>query len=231
MDGNCRFARRVHRPMQAFWLEVARLGDLRLIAPAFLLVCALLWCFGKRREMLTMAASFVAALILIGTLKYTVNPFDASIFSFQLHAQHLPSGHVGMSIVFLPGDSHAVGSSASGMGQGPRGTVGESRRTREYFGLAAWWHSRLETTAGVLVGAVVILFTERVRSRCRWLKGRCCGSVPRGIDGEYAVARALVVQQPGEMEIGRRPHADFLSRRHQKAKNQPPTLVNYCGSR
>ncbi len=150
--------------MQSLWLKVALLGDLRFIVPACLLVCAVLWCFAKRREMLTMAVSLVAALILIGALKYTLNPFHASILSIELHARDMPSGHAGMSTVFYGGIAMLLAR--------PRWAWAKILAVLS-IGVPAlvsvsvwllWWHTPFEIASGVLVGAVALVLGERLRA-------------------------------------------------------------------
>lgn len=143
--------------MQPLWPKVPLLGDLRFIVPALVLVCVVLWCLGKHREMLTVGVSCGVALITIGALKYTLNPFHARIFSMELRAQDMPSGHAGMSTVFY---------GAIAMLLAQQGWAWINILAILSIGIAAlvsvslwllWWHSRLEIASGVLVGTVVLI--------------------------------------------------------------------------
>jgi membrane-associated phospholipid phosphatase len=152
--------------MHVLWQNVALLGDLRFIAPALLLLCAGLWSFGKHQEILTMTASLTAAFVLIGTLKYTLNPFHASIFSIELHARDMPSGHAGMSMVFYGGIAVLLARQHWGAWAELLAVLALSVAALVSIAVwLLWWHSRFEVVAGDLAGAVVLLFSERFRGR------------------------------------------------------------------
>ena len=161
--------------MSSMWLRVfAHMGDLYVIAPAFAGVVAALWRLGRRRDAASWTAIFCLAAAIIWLLKWQIDPFSVDIGWRLIHAPNLPSGHVGMSMVFY-------GQAAILLWQG-----GDARRKLAGAGVGALtaviasalyligWHSILDIAASVVIGCLLLaalnLWRARVASGARALE-------------------------------------------------------------
>src|ERR1043166_4194550 len=83
------------------WLRlVAHLGDIYIIAPIFVGICSILWSRERKQEAIAWTAVFCLAAAIIWLLKWQIGPFALDIGWRTVRAPNLPSGHVGMSVIF-----------------------------------------------------------------------------------------------------------------------------------
>ena len=152
--------------MSAMWLRVfAHMGDLYLIAPAFAGVGATLWRRGRRRDAASWTVMFCLAAAIIWLLKSQIDPFSVDIGWRLIRAPNLPSGHVGMSMIFY-------GQAAILLWQG-----GDARRKLAGAAIGVLlaviasavyligWHSLLDIAASVVIGGLLLAALSLWRAR------------------------------------------------------------------
>jgi membrane-associated phospholipid phosphatase len=148
------------------WLRVvAYLGDIGIVAPIFLGVCGVLWFRGRKQDVIMWATIFCLAAAVIWLLKYHVGPFTLDIGWRMIHAPNLPSGHVGMSIIFY-------GQAAILLWQ-------EKTRPSKIAGVLAAllllmisaamyllrWHSFLDIAAAIAIGGILLVVLNLWREK------------------------------------------------------------------
>ena len=141
------------------------MGDIYIIAPIFVGICALLWVRERKQEAVSWAAIFCLAAAIIWLLKWQVGPFTVDIGWRMIRAPNLPSGHVGMSIVFYgqaaillwQGRSTAYRIAGAGVALLPL-----------MVGIAVYlvgWHSLLDIAASIVIGGPLLVFLNLWREK------------------------------------------------------------------
>lgn len=86
-----------------FWRFIIDFGDVALLAPATLIICAALALGGRRREAALWIASFAACVIVTFALKTLIGGTELEVFGAHWTTGSLPSGHAAMTLAFYCG--------------------------------------------------------------------------------------------------------------------------------
>jgi len=144
-------------PERQFWTFVADLGDIAVIAPAFLGAAAVLVWHRRYRDVARWGAAFLACVCVTALLKATIGSFRITVFGHGIRAFSFPSGHAGLALVFYGGLSLLIW-------YGSRSWFGrlaalallalETLVTLSVFILG--WHPVIDVSCGLFLGTLCI---------------------------------------------------------------------------
>jgi hypothetical protein len=148
------------------WLRVvAYLGDIGIIAPIFVGVCGILWFRGRKQDVIMWATIFCLAAAVIWLLKYHLSPFTLNIGWRMIHAPNLPSGHVGMSIIFYGQAAILLWQAKTRAGK----VAGVLAALLLLMISAAMyllhWHSFLDVAAAITIGGILLVVLNLWRGK------------------------------------------------------------------
>jgi hypothetical protein len=140
------------------WLRVlAHMGDIYIVAPIFVGVCAVLWVRDRKQEVISWGVIFCLAAATIWILKSQVGPFTVDLGWRTVRAPNLPSGHVGMSVILygqaaiLLWQEGSTGHKLAGVGVALLPLV---------IGTAVYlvgWHSLLDIAAAIAISGTLLV--------------------------------------------------------------------------